>query len=254
MKGGRVHPASAGEENIGNERFWCLTMLEKRLHKAALRRSEDWYGNNAAVCCPICSKTFIVSAFLNKGRRECPKCGQSSAQITEEGVTVQWPDRQDIPVVCTRAELERNNRLDEFVFLVEAGGAVDQDSIEQKLPKAQHVAFIERDGKMVAAAAKKEARANYAEKISIASGYNVAPDTPELGYVVVTKNCRGQTLSNKVIKRILFEFGDSPVFATTTDEKMKRLLARNGFSWVGHEWKSDRNEALLSLWIRDRTL
>jgi predicted GNAT family N-acyltransferase len=229
-------------------------MTKRKLDKSALGRSEDWYGNNAALRCPLCSKTFIVSQFLNKGRRECPSCGRSSAEMSGGGLTIQWPDQQDIPVVCTRAELVKNNRLDEFVSLVKSGGAVDETAVAQKLPKTRQIAFIERDGKMVAVAARKEARASYANRISRQSAYQLPSDTPELGYVVVAKSCRGQRLSSKVVKRILFEFGDSSVFATTSDEKMKALLAGFCFKWVGHEWNSERNGALLSLWIRNRAV
>lgn len=52
-------------------------MLTRRLDKKTMRRTEDWFGNNAAVCCPICDKVFIVSGFLNKGRRECPATSSS---------------------------------------------------------------------------------------------------------------------------------------------------------------------------------
>lgn len=61
--------------------------------------SEDWEGNNAAFTCPVCGKVFIVSTApqLHAGKRECPKCGNSSAEITggrKSGGTasISWPD------------------------------------------------------------------------------------------------------------------------------------------------------------------
>lgn len=41
----------------------------------------DWYGNNAAFTCPVCSKVFIVSPFITE-RRHCPGCGNSTAHCT----------------------------------------------------------------------------------------------------------------------------------------------------------------------------
>jgi predicted GNAT family N-acyltransferase len=225
-------------------------MARRKLDKMALRRNEDWYGNNAAVNCFVCGKVFIVSGFLNKGRRDCPICHKTSAEIVNDTVTIEWPDEQEIPAVCSRAEMVNTKRLEEFVSLVESGGAIDSDSIEQQLPKAESIAFIDRSGKIVAAAAKKKPSAHYAESISCKSGYHLAHDTPEMGYVVVAKGCEGQRLSSKVIARILFEFGDGPVFATTSEQKIKRVLAKSGFNWVGHEWKSDRTGEMLSLWVR----
>jgi hypothetical protein len=166
-------------------------MATKKLDKKALGRSEDWYGNNAALRCPVCRKVFIVSEFLNKGQRGCPSCHTSSAEITKESVTLTWPDHHDIPTVWTREELIGNNRLEEFVSLVGEGGAVEKASIKAKLPKAEKVAFIERNGKFVAVAAKKRANANYVEGVAKNSKYPLDSDTPELGYVEVSKTCRG---------------------------------------------------------------
>jgi hypothetical protein len=165
-------------------------MAKRTLDKTALRRTEDWYGNNAAVRCSICGKIFIVSGFLNKGRRDCPICHKTSAEMINETVTIEWPDEQELPIVCNRANMVQTKRLEEFISLVKSGGAVDPISIERKLPKAEFVAFIECSGKMVAAAAKKEPRAQYAERISRESGHHLPSDTPELGYVVVAEAAR----------------------------------------------------------------
>lgn len=224
--------------------------MKRSLDKAHLSHDEDWYGNNAAVHCPLCGKVFIASTFINKGQRECPNCRRSSAEITNEAMTIQWPDEQEIPTVYTRTELSAKNRLEEFILLVEKGGAVDPASIKAKLPKSEKIAFIERDGKLVAVAAKKKAIPSYAKQIASKSKYDLKTDIPELGYVAVSKSCRGQHLSAKVVRRLLLEFGDGPVFATTSDEKMKSLLGRSGFKWVGHEWRSERSKEMLSLWVK----
>jgi hypothetical protein len=227
--------------------------MKRSLDKAHLRHDEDWYGNNAAVRCPVCGKVFIASTFINKGQRECPNCHRSSAEITNEAVTIDWPDGQEIPTVFTREELLAKNRLEEFVLLVAEGGAVHPDSISAKLPKAEKIAFIEREGRFVAVVAKKHAKASYAADIASKSKYPLQSDVPELGYVAVSKSCRGQHLSGKVVRRILFEFADGPVFATTSDKTMKYLLGKIGFSWVDHEWKSERTGEMLSLWIKNAT-
>lgn len=226
-------------------------MAKKHLGKETLARDEDWYGNNAAVHCPSCGRLFIVSGFLNMGQRQCPSCLRSTAQITNEHLTIEWPDEQEIPRVFTRSELETSNRLEEFVELVKKGGAVRAASISGKLRKAEKVALVERGGKMIATAAKKLASPNHAQDISKNSGYPLHGDVPELGYVAVSSDCRGQRLSSKAVRRILFEFGNTDVFATTSDQKMKSVLAHNGFEWVGHEWDSEnRPGEKLSLWIR----
>jgi hypothetical protein len=64
----------------------------RKLTKNGLSWDEDWYGNNAAVTCPVCRQVFLVSGFISKGRRECPRCQKSSAEITEEQVKLEWPE------------------------------------------------------------------------------------------------------------------------------------------------------------------
>lgn len=56
-------------------------MPERKLEPASLGNSEDWEGNNAAFSCPVCSKVYIVSGRIHRGRRVCPSCGQSEAYI-----------------------------------------------------------------------------------------------------------------------------------------------------------------------------
>ena len=67
-------------------------MAIRNLTKNELSWGEDWYRNNAAVTCPVCRQVFIVSGFISKGRRECPRCQKSSAGITEEQVKLEWPE------------------------------------------------------------------------------------------------------------------------------------------------------------------
>jgi hypothetical protein len=67
-------------------------MATRNLTKDVLSFEEDWYGNNAAVTCPVCRQVFLVSGFIGKGRRECPRCQKSSAEITEEQVKLEWSE------------------------------------------------------------------------------------------------------------------------------------------------------------------
>jgi transcription elongation factor Elf1 len=67
--------------------------MERQLNSDQLH--EDVYGNNAAVTCPLCSKVYIVSEYLNRTKgRACPKCGKSTASFDEINgekiVTLTW--------------------------------------------------------------------------------------------------------------------------------------------------------------------
>ena len=48
----------------------------------ASAKSEDWFGNNAAITCPRCGKVYIVSGFIGRGERKCPACENSTGVVT----------------------------------------------------------------------------------------------------------------------------------------------------------------------------
>ncbi len=56
-------------------------MKIKQLDPQKLGPKEDWFGNNAALECPVCGKVYIVSSFM-KFERPCPNCGISHALVT----------------------------------------------------------------------------------------------------------------------------------------------------------------------------
>ncbi len=57
-------------------------MASRQLDKDNLGVDEDWIGNGAAFRCPVCTKVFIVSAFLHRKGRRCPACAGSRAVVT----------------------------------------------------------------------------------------------------------------------------------------------------------------------------
>jgi hypothetical protein len=58
-------------------------------------KNEDFYGNNAAFCCPVCQKVFIVSEFLNKNGRACPWCGKSTGHVDDSRAFIEWDDQSE---------------------------------------------------------------------------------------------------------------------------------------------------------------
>jgi len=225
-------------------------MVVRNFGKDSLGLTEDWYGNNVTVRCPICRKQFIVSQFIASGRRVCPKCCLSTAELTADRLSICWSDTANEVVVMTHDDLMSKNRLDEFVALVGAGGAIEEESIRQGLPSAQSVAFIERDGKMIAAAAVKKPTSHHVETVARQSHYNLPATLPEIGYVVVASDWQGGRLSWLVFDKAL-ELCNECAFATTSEPKIKSLLASRAFRWVGVEWPSSLDQSkLLSLWIR----
>lgn len=65
-------------------------MPVNKLDKNNLAKTEDWYGNNIAVTCPVCGKVFIASGLT--GKRECPVCHKATAYVNADGseARVEW--------------------------------------------------------------------------------------------------------------------------------------------------------------------
>ncbi len=61
----------------------------RSLDKNNLPLEEDWYGNNAAICCAACRKVFLVSQILHRKGRSCPKCGLTHATVTRTEVQIE---------------------------------------------------------------------------------------------------------------------------------------------------------------------
>lgn len=56
--------------------------MERRLDPNNLAHDEDWVGNNIAIKCHHCFKTFLVSAALHRNGRDCPECGATRGKVT----------------------------------------------------------------------------------------------------------------------------------------------------------------------------
>lgn len=131
--------------------------------------------------------------------------------------------------------------------IVETGGAVTGAS-KPKLQRASELTVARCLGDITALGAIKALSANRTASVSRSSGVDVAPTTPEVGYIAVHKDHKGNDLSYRIVSHLLAG-KNGPFFSTTDDERMKSVLKKFGFTRRGDEWHGNRG--LLSLWIRD---
>jgi predicted GNAT family N-acyltransferase len=135
------------------------------------------------------------------------------------------------------------------VSVINEGCAVDSKSAARELPKARSVAIVRAGRQIVGVGAIKESRPDYAFKIARRSGFSFDKSVLELGYVARKHSHRGQRLSEQIVARLIGLVQGMPLFATTSNETMKRTLTNAGFVQQGHEW-TGRKKNQLSLWIR----
>ncbi len=151
--------------------------------------------------------------------------------------------------VCAPRDLS-SAELAVCITIIKKGCAVDPHSTEVELPRARMLAVARKGTEIVGVGAIKQVRLSYASTIAGRSRVSFDKDTPELGYVAVDPNHRKHGLSHRIVAELLSKH-ERPLFATTSDDRMKRTLRNAGFVQMGVEWKGQKGQ--LSLWIRGLT-
>jgi hypothetical protein len=136
--------------------------------------------------------------------------------------------------------------LDALIAILKKDGAVNTVTTRQQLPHALALALASRGPSLVALGAIKQPRPNYTIGLRKHSGVAFDSATPELGYVAVASEHRGQGLSHSILSALL-RAHLQPVFATTDSAAMKKTLVGAKFVQCGTSWKGKRGQ--LSLWI-----
>jgi hypothetical protein len=120
-----------------------------------------------------------------------------------------------------------------------------------ELPNAPSVAIVRNRVKIVAVGAIKQVRERGGSNISHYGGVSLPSDTLELAYIAVNHSYRGQRLSRRIVAELVARH-PAPIFAITSNRRMKKTLTRVGFMQKGYEWQSHRyHNVLLSLWWKD---
>jgi len=131
--------------------------------------------------------------------------------------------------------------------LIEAGKAVDVDTMKRDFPHSTVLAIVRKGDQIVGVGAIKRIRERYAAKVARNSEVDFPSNTQELGYVGVDEHHRRRGLSYRLVETLLSNYANR-LFATTDAEWMKRALSKYGFSKKGKEWQGER--AVLSYWER----
>jgi hypothetical protein len=137
----------------------------------------------------------------------------------------------------------------EVARLLHAGGAVNgtAEQIECRVKKA-HVLVVARQGKdLIGVAALKVPQQSYRVRLRQETGVDLSADLypVELGYVGVSKACRGHRLSSILMAELMsLPAGNEGVFATTKrDGYYKAALPDLGFNYRG-QYQNSKEETV----------
>jgi GNAT superfamily N-acetyltransferase len=156
------------------------------------------------------------------------------------------------PADCSDAEIEN------FCALVEKGGEVTPGLRQRVIDRGVMLAFV-YDGDIVAAVGGlKTPYASYKQKVfkKANSDRHAADFEAELGWVFVSDDYRGRGISGTICDKLISvaDANNSGVYATSSvsNTKMHATLARAGFSKSGVEYKSERDDDRLLIFIRPK--
>ena len=158
------------------------------------------------------------------------------------------------PCKSTRSMITRPSQLTErdrrnCVALIAEGDAVDGAFVNKWFPRSIVVAVKRSGAEIVGVGVIKPTRRHYAKTVAERSGFELDPDMHEMGYITVREDHQRRGIARDIVKALDSEH-EPPLFATTSNESMKRILGEFGFVRRGNGWTGDRG-GVLSLWIRD---
>jgi hypothetical protein len=134
------------------------------------------------------------------------------------------------PVDCSAAEIR------EFIALLGSSGTVDASGLDRLVARANKLAFLREDGKLIGIAGLKNPRKSYVERIG-------APrDTAEIGWLYIS---HGKRSFSKVVRLVvdLLKTVRGNLFATTKNKSIAAIAKRAGFKEV----KNNNGIVVLSL-------
>ena len=152
---------------------------------------------------------------------------------------------------CAGGSLSEEERAACVSLIREGGAIVNSNTAEARLPQAMLVAINRVGQEIVGVGAIKRSNIQRASSIARDSHFQFDPHSHELGYVAVAKSHRGKKRSRRITEALCSTFQERPLFATTSDEHMKKTLRWAGFVQQDQEWQG--NSGQLSFWILNVT-
>lgn len=150
----------------------------------------------------------------------------------------------------------RENELDNFVSLVILGDQVNEHGLKQRIKRAELLGFWYEKNVLVGTTGLKRPYRSYKEKVFKEADFSQTSNkyNLEIGWVFVKKEHRKKQIGANLVQEINEVCKDQNVFATTriNNTAMQKILKRNGFRKVGHQYEGTKEGEFVELFIRDK--
>lgn len=149
------------------------------------------------------------------------------------------------PTHCSPQEIEA------FKALVKVNGQVSTI----RVPNAEYLAFLYNEqGQLIAVGAIKNPTLRYREKVFITNAGlpNIPEPQPiyEIGFFSKHPDVQEPGLGRCILHALIEQMPQTPLFATTGNPRMARLLSEREFVEIGKSWEPELGNTPLSLYIR----
>ncbi|WDF79046.1 hypothetical protein PQ469_03375 [Mucilaginibacter sp. KACC 22773] len=144
------------------------------------------------------------------------------------------------PAECSKEQLAA------FYELVLSGKQVDPEGLEDRIARADTLAFFYIGGQVAGVASVKNQKRSYITGIflkakvpGMAESYRY-----EIGYAVTHQDFRRLGISTKLVTALQAGKPGVKLYATTKNDDMRDLLVKSGFTQAGSSYKNAKDENL----------
>ena len=148
-----------------------------------------------------------------------------------------------------------DQEINEFIQLVNQGGEVDPEGLEERVRRAKNLFFL-KDPSLVAVSALKCFYQEYKNSIfekagcsDIASSYRL-----ETGWMYAKPESRGKGFGRALLEAMISQLEDESCYTTVRSNNavMHHMLDSHGFNRVGTEYPSSRVGHKIVLYVRPK--
>lgn len=135
-----------------------------------------------------------------------------------------------------------NDHLIQIMDLIINGGQIRRDGLQERILRADLVAYEIQDEMVICTATLKNPSPTYAKKVfTLAKVISSINYNKELGYIATHPDFEGRGHCQNLLTEFFGRIGESPMYATTRKQAMLHILGKFGFKITGITYNQDLN-------------
>jgi len=128
----------------------------------------------------------------------------------------------------------------QILALIIKGGQVSRDKLQNRILRADLVAYMVQNDQVICTATLKKPYSSYRSQVFNQAKANIVSDNfKELGYIVTHPDHEGKRHCQELLKIFFKKIDKYLLYATTRKPSMIHILKKFGFSQVGEKYKGD---------------